>query len=281
MKKCFCVLFSLVLCFCLVGCGNSDKDDEQGITVSASSIVFFKTKNDADCALIKHNDRVFLIDTGEKKDTKQIIKKLNQIGVEKIDAIVFSHFDKDHCGGAIDIMESFPVTEIMYPQYVKDNENTEEIFDYVKENNIGMNMVVTYNSYLIDDIVVTVFPAQQYAYEKKPSNNSSLVIKFKILGKTALFTGDCQEERMPELIGYDDELSADILKLMYHGREVPNEQKMLDLVRPSYTVITAKKNSKDTKKNIKHIESMLGTYYYNTEGDIVFDLTGDKITVNR
>ncbi len=279
MKKYLCALMSIVLCACLVGCGNSEKNEEQSLVITESSIVFFETKNDADCALIKHSGRTILVDTGEKKDGKKIAEKLLDNGIDRLDMIIFSHFDKDHCGGALKIMEQISVEKIVHPQYVKDTDETEELFDFINENGIETLKISDEQSFNVGDIKLDFYPAQKTEYEKKQSNNSSLVFKVDIMGKTALFTGDCQDERLVELICYDDGMSADILKLMYHGRAVWCEEKLLDLVDPAYTVITAKK-SKETKKNIEHIASMLGEYYYSTECDIVFDLSGDEIVVN-
>lgn len=279
MKKYFCVLLSVFICVCLVACGNSEKNEKIELAISESSIVFFETKNDADCALIKHNGKAILVDTGEKKDGNKIAKKLIDNGINQLDMIIFSHFDKDHCGGALKIMEQVSVGQIVHPDYIKESDETEELFDFINEKGIETLTISEDKSISVGDIRLDFYPAKENEYNNKQSNNSSLVFKVNVLGKTALFTGDCQDERIAELIGYDKEMSADILKLMYHGREVWSEEKLLDIVDPTYTVITAKENKK-TKNNIERIKSMLGECYYSTNGDVVFDLSGDEITVN-
>lgn len=272
MKRLVCLLLSLFLICTLVGCGNSNEAEiENEPAMVDSGIMFFQTKNDADCALIRHNGKNILVDTGEKKDAKSITKKLLENGIDKIDCIIFSHFDKDHCGGALKIMKEISVSQIIHPKYVKDTEETEELFSFVNENGIEDITIDEHKSIAFDDVSFTFYPAQKYEYFEKTSNNSSLVFKVEFDGKSALFTGDCQDERMSELLESDYDFSADILKLMYHGREVKNEEKLLERINPTHTVITAKSKSKETKENIKNIESYLGEYSYNTDGDIVFD----------
>lgn len=282
MKKIISAILCLAMCFSLFGCkANKDVKAETVNTLADNTVVFFETDNDADCALLKHNNKYILIDSGEKKDAKKIAKFLLNNGIDTLDYIIFSHFDKDHCGGAIKMLKDIKVNKVLHPQYIKDSDETEKLFKVLYENGIESQAIDQKQVIDIDDLSLLFLPAEKQTYLDKESNNSSLVVKVTLLGKTILFTGDSQEERVAELISCNEDFNADILKLMYHGRAIANESELLALINPSYTIITGEKKNKKVKTNIENIKNNLGTYYFTSDGTIVFTITENDITVNQ
>lgn len=288
MKK----LLSLILCFAvlsaLFGCSapKSEADfeaTEKAISNNSSdaSIVFFETENDADCALIRYKGIHILIDTGEKDDGKKLAKYLNNKGITAVDYVIFSHFDKDHCGGALKLFDKIRVKEILHPEFIKDSDETEKLFNLVDEYQITDTVVSEKQTISLDGLSLTFFPANYQNYPEKESNNSSMVVMAEMMGAKVLFTGDCQEARVNELLNSNDDFSANILKLMYHGREINNEDALLDRIHPRYTVITGDRDKKKTKENIDRIADKLGEYYYACDGNITFEITENGISVNQ
>lgn len=286
MKKIICIMLCAVMCLCLFGCSatqnqNIEIEEQKEGTLSNASVVFFKTDNDADCSLLKYNDTYILIDTGEKKDGKKIAKFLAENGVSTLDYIILSHFDKDHCGGAVKILKEINAKKVLHPQYIKDNDESEKLFEVLNDNGIDAESVSQTQAIELDGLSLLLLPANKQSYVEKESNNSSLVVKAEFCGKSVLFTGDCQEARVDELLACDEDLSCDILKLMYHGRYVANENELLGRINPSYTIITGDKDSKKVKQNIDNIKSNIGEYYFTSDGNVVFSVAESEITVNR
>lgn len=259
------------------GCAAQPADNYE-TTLDGSKIIFFKTDNDADCALISSNGSSILIDTGEKKDAYGIIKHLNRYGIYNLDMIVFSHFDKDHCGGAIKILEKITVEKIVHPEYIKNSKETTKLFALVEEMNIDDNTISCEDEWQIGDIKLNLYPPEKESYAVKQSNNSSLVVMAEVQGVKALFTGDCQESRIEELLNSDADFNADILKLMYHGREVKNEAELLDRINPEYTIITAESDKKKVRQNIETLGDKTGTCYYTCDDNVIFSIDNGSIT---
>lgn len=279
MKRIICILVSLLIMVSLLGC--QAKESKNISLVPDTSIVFFETDNDADCALIKCDDISILIDTGEKDDGNTIVKYLQKNGISRLDYIIFSHFDKDHCSGALKILEKIKVNEVLHPKFVKESEETSELFSMLGEKYIRATEISDYNEFDLGSLCFKLYPAEKATYVENQSNNSSLVAMVEIQGVRALFTGDCQEERVQELIDSNEDFNADILKLMYHGREVNNEVELIEKIRPKYTVITADNDKKKVKKNIEKIGDSLGTYYFTGNGTITFIINDGEITLNQ
>ena len=47
-----------------------------------------------------------MIDTGEAENAPRILEALKEKNVDHLDALIISHFDKDHVGGAAQILEN-------------------------------------------------------------------------------------------------------------------------------------------------------------------------------
>ncbi len=82
-------------------------------------IITFDVQN-ADCFLIKTpQNKYFIIDTGRAsyKGSKAqansiIIKYLKDRGIKNIEGMIITHFDNDHSGGAVDIMNNLKVKKV-------------------------------------------------------------------------------------------------------------------------------------------------------------------------
>lgn len=56
-----------------------------------------------DATLIRARGRHLLLDTGP--DVRLLVRCLNELGVERLDALILSHFDRDHDGASFDILD--------------------------------------------------------------------------------------------------------------------------------------------------------------------------------
>ena len=92
----------------LTGCAARAQD----VTVT------FYDMGKADAALITAEDGSrILIDAGTNKGGKKLAERFAEEGIERLDAMIITHFDKDHVGGADKILESVSVARVILPQY--------------------------------------------------------------------------------------------------------------------------------------------------------------------
>ena len=106
-------LLTVLLTAVFTGCGKKDVD---GLTV------VFPKLGAADCAILKETSCTVVIDTGESGDGAAILDVLEAYGRESIDLLVISHYDKDHVGGAAELLASMPVERVIGSAYPKDSE---------------------------------------------------------------------------------------------------------------------------------------------------------------
>ena len=285
-KRLISVLFALAL-IVSVFCGCAKTEDTSQLSENALErneyVAFLETEDDADCSLIHIGEHNILIDTGTDDDAEDILEYLNAKNINSLEYMVLSHFDKDHCGGATEILNSIQVDKVVHPKYVEESKASTEFLDAVKNKGVTETVIDEVTEYRFDTISLTFYPSD-YEYENKTSNNSSLVVKLTYLEKSVLFTGDIETDRVSDLVNDTDVeyLNADVLKVPYHGREIENEKAFIDAVSPSYSVVTGK--GKKVKNNIESLGDSLGEVYYSQDGTVTFyfNFNGDfEITVMK
>ena len=81
---------------------------------------FLDTGN-SDAILIRMDDTVILMDTGEAYDYPAISRKFTEYGIAEIDDLIISHYDNDHIGTMSQILQHYTVKNVYMPDYVRDS----------------------------------------------------------------------------------------------------------------------------------------------------------------
>ena len=108
MKK----LISLILIFvCVLNSAGCTSQKEY-------VYVDFLDVGNADCIVIRTENRTTVIDTATSILSDIIFEYLNEKEIDRIDILIITHFDKDHVGGASEVIENFETSHIIMPDYV-------------------------------------------------------------------------------------------------------------------------------------------------------------------
>lgn len=203
----------------------------------------------ADASLLYGDGFAVLIDAGESEDVQEILTYLKVKQITRLDALIVTHFDKDHVGGAAGILDSIPVSAVYTTYRVKESDEI-AAFDAAMIR-AGLTETVVKNTLSLsfgEHMTMTVWPPESTDYKKDASNNSSLVTRVTYGDCALLFAADAQEARVAELLDGRD-LSADFLKVPYHGNDVSNLPALLAAVKPAYAAVTCSdKNPEETGK---------------------------------
>ncbi|MHB1315833.1 MAG: MBL fold metallo-hydrolase, partial [Christensenellales bacterium] len=90
----------------------------------------------ADASLILSEDGVVLIDVGEEYDGDEILNCLAEKGIEAIDCLIITHYDKDHIGGADKVLSGIAVKQVIQPDYQTTGKQYEQYLASLQKNNI-------------------------------------------------------------------------------------------------------------------------------------------------
>lgn len=248
MKKRFCLFLLLcLLAVCLPGMAQELRVD-------------FYDMGKADSMLITTpQGKRILIDTGTNKGGKQLVKRFEEEGIDFIDLLLITHYDKDHVGGADKILEDIRVDTVVMPVYAKDSkqyEQFEEALAGVKDVNVyrmGTGEETAFESG--DGLTMHVTAAHKTFYGKDEENDFSLAVRMTYGDTKLLFAGDAEAPRQKELLEEGD-VACDVLKVPYHGRLTAMSEEFLTECAPKIACITDDEEDPASGELIAILESL-------------------------
>lgn len=201
----------------------------------------------ADCIVIRTTSNTVMIDTGEAEKFPEIKAYLEANGIRTIDLLILSHFDKDHIGGAEQILQTCEVKKVLESSFSSDRSEYLAYHKIAEEQKVTVEKLTENASVQFGKIALTVMTPKEKEYSRKEDNNASLVVSLQYGEKSFLFCGDALEERMKEILS--EELGEfDLIKLPHHGSYLKNYDEILAAFPCKYAVITdSSKNPADEK----------------------------------
>lgn len=250
-------------------------------------IIFFDMGN-ADSALIKTpKNEYVLIDTGKApyktkiSPAEQIIVKyLKDNGINKLDALILTHFDSDHAGGSIGILKNIPVKKVYITDFYNRTSLSYDIIKYLETNNIPYEVAKS-NQDLLKETNFELINVANNTDSSAPENEHSLINLLIYNKHKILFMADAGTIAYKNL--QNEDLSAiDIIKLGHHGGKNVIDEKMIKDLKVKTAIISTGKNnyghpSKSTLKTLK--ESGVNTIRTDYNNAIKISLYKDKTDI--
>jgi len=232
--------------------------------------VNFISVGQGDSSLIRlpYNQGIVLVDAYNS------FSYLKSEGIDRIDYFIITHSDIDHLGDYKEILDYFNVKMVIYPKF--DTKFSELLANYKNIKSISSDTKISLNNTELD----ILGPIKDYGL----TNNNSIVFKIKIFDKSFLFTGDIEKEAELDLCNkYNNKLDSDILKVAHHGSDTSSIDRFINLVSPSYSIISAGLNNKYDFPNeeiLKRLEKKSKVYVTKDRGNIRFLLFNNHMWIN-
>lgn len=233
----------------------------------------------ADAIILKTQNHAIVIDCGETKDGDTVVSALSESGINTIDYLFITHFDKDHVGGAAEVIRNLQVNNIITPNYSTTTKEYKSFLAAMEQTgctplHLTETMVLT-----LDDVLLTVYPPQKSAYAA-PDNDFSLAIHATHGENTFLFAGDAETVRLAELLS-QVKLPYDFLKVPHHGIYNDGIESFIKTVKPAYAAITCSKKKMPDDSVIAALKSVDSRIYYTVNGEIRVHSDGQTIAVSQ
>ena len=176
-------------------------------------------------------------DVGEKILTPYLLDRK----IKKLDYIIISHFDSDHVGGILNVIQNIKVDKIIICKQGKNSENYKKFLNIIKEKKIEVYVVKDKNKIEIEqDTFFYILHPTGDLISDNILNNNSIVMKFCYKNFSMLFTGDIEEIAENELIKrYENSniLRSTVLKVGHHGSKTSSTGSLLNKVKPKIALI--------------------------------------------
>lgn len=241
--------------------------------------IYFLDVGQGDSTIIRTaKNKTIVIDGGEGEKSgfdygkNVLFPFLINKGVRKIDFLIFSHFDSDHCGGLIYLLENIKVEKILIGKQFEKNENFEYIVNLANKKDIKIIELQAGNKINIEknSSLEILWPSVAEKISENAINNNSLVCKFVYKNFSMLLTGDIESIAEEKLLGKyknTNRLNANILKIAHHGSKTSSIQEFLNEVNPKIALIGVGRKNKFGHPNQEVLERLKekGIQIYRTD----------------
>ena len=226
-----------------------------GIINPTLKIYFIDVGQGDSTLIVTPKNKKILIDGGEGK-TNVLFQYLLDRRINKIDHIIISHFDSDHCNGLIEIIEKMRVENIVMSKQSKESEEYKKILEIIKQKNIKVSSVKAEDKIIIEkNLYIKILnPAEKFEFQDL--NNNAIVAKLVYKNFSMLFTGDIEKAEESLAKKYKNELKSTILKVAHHGSKTSTSEEFLKYVEPQIALIGVGKNNKFGHPNQITIERL-------------------------
>ncbi|MBQ9763417.1 MAG: DNA internalization-related competence protein ComEC/Rec2 [Phascolarctobacterium sp.] len=200
---------------------------------------YFLDVGQGDCAVVvTPTHKVIVIDTGGLKNfdtgSRVLVPFLHSMGKSKVDALLLSHGDLDHAGGAGALARNMEIERIILPATGDLSESEEALLRNSSESTVERASVG--REYVFDDVVLEIVDVPRSGnISRTGGNKGSTVASVKFEQYSLLFTGDINSgrERFLRSVG-----EYDVLKVAHHGSKHSSSLKFLQEVNPKVAVIS-------------------------------------------
>jgi beta-lactamase superfamily II metal-dependent hydrolase len=225
--------------------------------------------------ILQNGAHAVLIDAGEEEDSAEILAFLKKQGVEALDALIITHFDKDHVGGADGILRGIPVGAVYDAAYESDSAEYRDYQAALTETGVPRTRVGEQTALTFGALTLALLPSPVVTDQ---DNDRSLSISATDGLHSFLLPGDAEEALIDALL--EAGLAAhDLLKLPHHGRWKENLPALLDAVQPRAVLITDSQKNPAEEETLALLAERGMCTYCTKDGDITVRSRASGLTV--
>lgn len=231
----------------------------------------------ADAIILKTQNHIAVIDCGEEDDGDEILEYISSYNADSIDYLFITHFDKDHVGGAAQLLESVNIKNIITPNYEGTNKEYRKYLSAAADKGYTPLKLTEETSFVLDDVTFDIYPPLKSSYSES-DNDFSLAISVTHGENRFLFTGDAEEERLKEILS-QTEGEFDFLKVPHHGIYAKNTEEFLRTINPKYAVITCSEKNPADEFVLQILEKYGCKTYLTSSGNVEISSNGKNIKI--
>lgn len=218
-------------------------------------IYFIDVGQGDSCMIVTPKNKTILIDGGGSINSdfdvgeNTLIPYILDRGFTKIDIVIISHFDNDHVGGILTLLQELKVKKVYISKQTEKSKNYEEFVKLTSEKSIKVHEVISGNRIHIEkNLYFDVIWPTNKQITTNILNNNAIVCNLHYKNFTMLFTGDIEEIAENEILSLYSKnktvLESDILKIGHHGSKTSSTEDFLKTVSPKIGIIGVGRDNK-------------------------------------
>ena len=231
-----------------------------------------------DAVLLEVAEGAVLVDQGPPE--ARTADQLDALGIERLAALVLTHPQRDHVGGAADVLAETDVEAVLDPAVPAESAEQDAALAEARRRDVPVVVARTGQTLRLGDLLLRVlWPARDPPPGGDP-NDHAIVLLASFGGVDALLTADAETNvtlplRPPPV---------EILKVAHHGSADEGLGALLDLVRPRVALVSAGRENDyghPAPSTIASLDETPGLTVYRTDRDgrITLETDGRRISV--
>lgn len=276
-KQAFVVFVSLVLL--LFGL-NFDFNFSQKF-----KMIFFSVGNGDSILVELPNKKNFIVDSGKigfgkyNSGNSIINPYLKNKGITSLDAMVLTHPDSDHIGGALSVLKYTNLRDIYTIDKRCKSNVCKRLNEYINKNNLNVNYPKTNEELTLDKDVTVEFIVPS-GVDKSTFNDDSIITYIRYADFSALLMGDNEVEVL-DLIKAHIKKPVNVLKVGHHGSKKSLNKAMLSYLKPEIAILCVGKNGfGHPNANVLKLLKNYNVKTYRTDKDNMIELYVDNDCVH-
>ena len=194
--------------------------------------------------------RTILVDAGRADEHTSrgrtvALPYLRHKGINALEALVITHWDQDHAGGADSVLGGVAVPTVLIPRIGNRQEpaslTEKQTLEAARRMRLRIISLSRGQSIRMDNglrIDVLNPPLRARRFRTSPDNNGSIVLMVRYGRRRILLMADAEAEAEAIMLRDGVNPRADVLKVGHHGSRSSTSRRWLDVVRPSAAVIS-------------------------------------------
>lgn len=211
---------------------NTEKETSKEFILKNNPQIHFLNTGNSDCIIIK-GEKVVIIDGADNNDEELIVSYINNLGIKKIDYMISTHYHADHLGSLDRVIKEFEVENIFVSNGVDDSVWYKDFMKQAKKKR--KTPIIPKEGEKIDlggNAYMKIYNTNGGTYR----NDESLVTLYVNGEDKILFAADAEAKVEKEIL--DKMSKVDLLKVGHHGSSTSSTAEFLDVLMPTYAVIT-------------------------------------------
>ena len=205
---------------------------ESGLEQPAGLRITFLDVGQGDAVLVQVPEGAVLVDQGPPEG--DVADQLEQLGVDRLAALVLTHPQRDHVGGAAEVIEETRVDFVLDPGIPSESEDEREALAAARARAVPVVTARAGKAYRLGRLRLRVLWPKGPGPPGDDPNNHAIVLLASYARVDALLTADAESNvtiplRPPPV---------EILKVAHHGSADDQLGELIDLVRPRIAVIS-------------------------------------------
>ena len=231
-----------------------------------------------DAILLQVAEGAVLVDQGPPE--ADVAGQLEELGVDSLAVLVLTHPQRDHVGGAADVLEQIDVATVLDPFIPSPSDDQESALAAARAREVPVVPARAGRSFSVGDLRVRILWPEEKAMPSDDPNDHAIVLLASYGQVDTLLTADAEGEvtvpiRPPP---------AEILKVAHHGSTDPLLPALLQLVRPSIAVVSAGEGNDyghPAPETMAVLEGFTGLAVYRTDRDgaVTIETDGEHLSV--